>query len=1029
VSIKEPVLGAPDETTGETGLVAYRVAVPNRYAGANDVTMRMFFHRTGPFEGDCFIFSLDAVRLIAGEGVAAYGDRRWIRIDGGVKDAALRSTAELLLGNGEPGLAVVIDLPINSAAGLGYPALAARQFLAFELATYRHDGGFYHLLGVEFFESRTGTAATDGATIFTSDDDVNCGPIADCNDNEVPDDVDIAEGTSEDCNENLVPDECDIAGGASGDCDESGVPDECEIIQPEEGGGGPGGSVFLTGHDPDFHATLGGNTTGARNINTAAVDFVMDPVRNTFVAAGVNKFMFVESSIAPPGGHTVGNAGIIASGYVDGTDYDRHDAGTLGGALDDLGTTYSAIVIASDFGGLLTQAELDILNARAADIISFLNAGGGLYAMAESNGGSGLTPNGGHFGYLPFVVVSAPLGQTEIGNTVTPFGAGLGLADADVNGNASHNIFTETSGLTIVDIDSAGNILSLAARGEINPGGGFVTDCNVNDVLDRCELAEGLAEDCNENGILDECDIASGASDDCNQNEIPDECETDCNENGIPDDCEIGGGAVSGDVLYGSQGGDTCNPLIFTIDSTTGVATQFADLSGFKIDTCGLTGLTLSADGGTLFVSNRYDPVVFMVDTQTADVDVLFLSGPPDRGNGDVVLSDLAFSPDGRLIGSAPQLRGLVEIDLNTGDTTFLCDTEDIGMSGLALSPGGIMYGSTGRGQQGPAGTLFSIDLNVNDGICDVNQIGNGTGFEGVSGLAFAPDGRLFGSTGFGGGVSGPELIEIDTTTGLGTLVAIITGADVENIDGLALAFGGTNDCNEDGIPDECQLDGNDCNNNNIPDDCEPECQGETVTISDDTFANASWLVFSAVATGGSTQTANQDTRAEFGNPSPYRVMTHSLPVSAEGELVALSVPHVFLGQQYTPSGGAIDSLDFSLDRIVFFATGPAQGSVGHAFVVVQNGTVFTADVGNFTSLDWETVSRTGLTAADFVGPGGVGNPDFSTAGSVLSFGYRRLHVHTNTEQGIGSAHGVDNWSVTIHTGGGQCCETNDVAQ
>ena len=99
------------------------------------------------------------------------------------------------------------------------------------------------------------------------------------------------------------------------------------------------------------------------------------------------------------------------------------------------------IVIASDFGGILTQAELDILDAHSADIINFLNAGGGLYAMAESDLGAGLTPNGGWFGYLPFIVSSAALNQSEIGNSVTPFGASLGLLDSDVNGNASHNVF------------------------------------------------------------------------------------------------------------------------------------------------------------------------------------------------------------------------------------------------------------------------------------------------------------------------------------------------------------------------------------------------------------------------------------------------------------------------------------------------------------------------------------------------------------------------------------------------------------
>ena len=232
------------------------------------------------------------------------------------------------------------------------------------------------------------------------------------------------------------------------------------------------GSIFLTGHDPDFHATLGGNTTGSINLNTTAIGFIMDPAFNAFVASAP-KFLFVESNITVPGGHTVGKNGIIASGYAEGVAFDASDATTLNASLNLLGQAggYSAIVIASDFGGILTQAELSILNARSADIISFLNAGGGLYAMAESNGGAHLTPAGGHFGFLPFIVTSTAFDQSEVGNTVTAFGASLGLTDSDVNGNASHNIFTSTGGMNVVDIDDEGNILSLAVRAVIDDEG------------------------------------------------------------------------------------------------------------------------------------------------------------------------------------------------------------------------------------------------------------------------------------------------------------------------------------------------------------------------------------------------------------------------------------------------------------------------------------------------------------------------------------------------------------------------------
>jgi hypothetical protein len=118
-------------------------------------------------------------------------------------------------------------------------------------------------------------------------------------------------------------------------------------------GAGPAwaGSIFLTGHDPDFHASLGGNTAGAQHINQTGIDFVMDPAFNTFVAAGVTKFLFVESNISVPVGHTIGENGIIASGFTAGTSFDQRNASTLNAGLNLLGTTYSAIVIASDLVG------------------------------------------------------------------------------------------------------------------------------------------------------------------------------------------------------------------------------------------------------------------------------------------------------------------------------------------------------------------------------------------------------------------------------------------------------------------------------------------------------------------------------------------------------------------------------------------------------------------------------------------------------------------------------------------------------
>jgi hypothetical protein len=236
-------------------------------------------------------------------------------------------------------------------------------------------------------------------------------------------------------------------------------------------GATPGG-VFITGHDPDFHA-LAGNTTGARNIIRRAVEFV--------TSGNPSPSMLVVSSRIPvPGGHLDSVAGMTVTGYSGFA-----IAAAPGQGVLDLNTVdfsaYDVIVVVSDFGGLLRKAELDILNARSADLIDFVNDGGGLVALAESNGGAHLTPGGAHYDFLPFLASETPIDQAELNNTVTPFGASLGLTNTDVNGNFSHNVFTAAGGFEIVDRDSQGRILSLAIRGvQVCQGG--VPSISVDDV-------------------------------------------------------------------------------------------------------------------------------------------------------------------------------------------------------------------------------------------------------------------------------------------------------------------------------------------------------------------------------------------------------------------------------------------------------------------------------------------------------------------------------------------------------------------
>src|SRR3954464_13439089 len=78
------------------------------------------------------------------------------------------------------------------------------------------------------------------------------------------------------------------------------------------------GSVFLTGHDPDFHSQPG---LGSGDVLLAkGLGFVTGGTFNDGLAS--TKFLWVESDIAAPGGHVKGYDSLDDVGAVLGVDYD-----------------------------------------------------------------------------------------------------------------------------------------------------------------------------------------------------------------------------------------------------------------------------------------------------------------------------------------------------------------------------------------------------------------------------------------------------------------------------------------------------------------------------------------------------------------------------------------------------------------------------------------------------------------------------------------------------------------------------------
>lgn len=80
------------------------------------------------------------------------------------------------------------------------------------------------------------------------------------------------------------------------------------------------GSIFLTGHDPDFHASVGSDKTGANNLNRIAVDFVANPLFNPFRADDITTLLYVESSLDATGvpNHTNDGAAAVQAAISPG---------------------------------------------------------------------------------------------------------------------------------------------------------------------------------------------------------------------------------------------------------------------------------------------------------------------------------------------------------------------------------------------------------------------------------------------------------------------------------------------------------------------------------------------------------------------------------------------------------------------------------------------------------------------------------------------------------------------------------------
>ncbi|MCB9849579.1 MAG: hypothetical protein H6817_02620 [Phycisphaerales bacterium] len=140
---------------------------------------------------------------------------------------------------------------------------------------------------------------------------------------------------------------------------------------------------------------------------------------------------------------------------------------------------------------------------------------------------------------------------------------------ADLDGSNIETIITSTDNPAGIDLwvfpssDCDGN----GVPDECEP------DCDADGEIDACELAFGTSLDCDGNGVPDECEA------DCNANHVADACDitggtsADCQGDGVPDECQLPGA--------------TATLLITEVDVNAPDALEIQNVSGRTLDTLG----------------------------------------------------------------------------------------------------------------------------------------------------------------------------------------------------------------------------------------------------------------------------------------------------------------------------------------------------------------------------------------------------------------------------------------------------------
>ncbi len=382
--------------------------------------------------------------------------------------------------------------------------------------------------------------------------DIAAGTSEDCQFNNVPDECDLILGTSRDCNGNAVPDECDLAAGTSSDCQSNGIPDECDIAAGSSPDCQPNGVPDEC--EPDCNANnvadecdIREGTSPDCNLNQRPdecdVPRCVESMWHGFSGLGNNTPLHNFNRIPwdePDSGwwnNPAGNAIISRRGCEGGGLADKAVQISVPSASGGPPDWYVTSERLQPYYGMLPPAEA--IYSLSFRVRFDLNPDPGTdweFSLHDAtNGERAVTirfSSTVSWYYPGSIMVWNPLGGYD--HTGVEIEQGRCYEVLLVLDNDAGAVGVYIDGILRVLSPLSGNARRMDYfRVEmVGNGSSNVKSATMKlDHFDMC-LTGGVAvpqdeiTDCNINGVLDECDISGGTSTDFDLNGVPDECET-----------------------------------------------------------------------------------------------------------------------------------------------------------------------------------------------------------------------------------------------------------------------------------------------------------------------------------------------------------------------------------------------------------------------------------------------------------------------------------------------------------------------